>query len=322
MADQIYKYVGSSYLDHVLPGAENVTLKCSYPKDFNDPYELFLTVDFTDIPEALAFYAEAVGDMPQIPTTCFSRSPIVIPMWAHYGEALRGFVVEFDQSRLEEAFPKSGFGDVDYKDSPDPGLSEILHRAYVIKKFRYVYMLQRGVFNAAYYSKATCWSYEQERRMLVREEETRESGNLILMDVPKDCVTALICGPRASEETSRIVRERALQLDCRFFDLRVGKSSAIPYLLDQNGGTYSFTGTAIEEAGSACSSCGEALTTDSESCSWCQITEAHALEAAHSNPFRILDHAGMLDSYIAEMNEITQRFGQRHPPQDESESEA
>ena len=70
----LYKYVGASYLDQVVGLDGKVTLKCSHPRDFNDPYELFLAVDGNNDPEALAFYAEVVGDLPQIPTTCFSRS--------------------------------------------------------------------------------------------------------------------------------------------------------------------------------------------------------------------------------------------------------
>jgi hypothetical protein len=88
MSNKIYKYVGSSNLNNVLASAEQVTLKCSYPKDFNDPYELFLTINFNEKPDALAFYSEVIGDLPQLPTTCFSRSPSVIPMWAHYAQNL------------------------------------------------------------------------------------------------------------------------------------------------------------------------------------------------------------------------------------------
>lgn len=317
MSTKIYKYVGSSYLEHVLSSTENVTLKCSRPKHFNDPYELFLTVDFTDDPEALAFYAEAIGDLPQIPTTCFSHSPIVIPMWAHYAEDLRGFAIEFDESRMAEAFPESGFGDVDYQDSPDPGLSDMLHRAYLIKKPRYVYLLQRGVFSAAYYTKATCWSYEQERRMLVREEETRQVGDVTLVDIPKECVTALICGPRASADTSGAVQKRATELGCQYFDLVVGRSSALPFFVGPSGGSYTFSGEAIEAAEFSCVSCGEPLAPDVDLCSWCQITEAHAQDAAKSNPYRILAHLGMLDSYVEDMEEITRRFRQPGGSQDD-----
>jgi Protein of unknown function (DUF2971) len=222
MSKRIYKYVGNSNLDKVLSSSSHVTLKCSRPKDFNDPYELFLKMDFKDSPDLLAYYSEVIGDLPQIPTTCFSRSPIVIPMWAHYAETLTGFGIEFDEEKLAACFPKSGFGDVDYMDAPAEGLSDLLYRALELQKFRYVHMLQQSVFSTAYYTKSLCWNYEQERRMLVDESETRTEAGLILVDVPSDCITALICGPRASPATTRTLRKRAEQFACDFYTLRIG----------------------------------------------------------------------------------------------------
>jgi hypothetical protein len=101
-------YVGATYLAKVFASKDHVTLKCSHPKDFSDPYELFLTMGFNQDPEALAFYSEVVGQLPQLPTTCFSRSPIVIPMWAHYAQNLQGFVIEFDEDLVAQLFPESG----------------------------------------------------------------------------------------------------------------------------------------------------------------------------------------------------------------------
>jgi hypothetical protein len=119
---RIYKYIGHSYIGKVLGDSQQVTLKCSYPKDFNDPYELFLTINFNESPELLAFYSDVIGELPQIPTTCFSRSPLVIPMWAHYAQNHEGFAIEFDEAELMKHFPESGFGDVDYQDAPTTGL--------------------------------------------------------------------------------------------------------------------------------------------------------------------------------------------------------
>jgi hypothetical protein len=137
MSKSIYKYAGPSNLNKVFASAEHVTLKCSHPKDFNDPYELFLTVDFNEKPHVLAFYAEAVGKLPQVPTTCFSLSPSVVPMWAHYAQNLEGFVIEFDEVKLVESFPESGFGNVDYRDATDARLTDMLYRASEIGKPRY-----------------------------------------------------------------------------------------------------------------------------------------------------------------------------------------
>jgi hypothetical protein len=284
-------------------------LKCSTPKEFNDPYELFLTIDFTERPELLAFYQEVIGALPQLPTTCFSRSPIVIPMWAHYAEALQGVVIEFDQRKLEKSFPNSGFGDVDYRDAPDEDLGEMLYRAYEIGKPRYLYMLRQGLFSAAYYSKATCWTYENERRMILRASETRTSGRVTLVDVPRDCVTSVICGPRASTAVLNAVRTKARQLKCKCFELRIGRSSPEPFLVDSNDCAFVFDGRKIKRSQFACGGCKEPLATDKSHCSWCQIDESHTEDAASRNIFRAFAHLGMLEKYIADMNNIT--FGSR-----------
>jgi hypothetical protein len=310
MTTRIYKYIGSSYLDQVLGPTGHSTLKCSYPKAFNDPYELFLTVDFNAHPEVLAYYAEVIGDLPQIPTTCFSRSPVVVPMWAHYAENHRGFVIEFDESKVSEFFPGSGFGDVDYQDAPNGAINGLLLQAWMTKKPRYVYLLHRAVFSAAYYTKATCWAYEQERRMLVRERETRQAGDLILMDVPSECVTALICGSRASIETIQAVSEKATEIGCPYYQVKIGRTSAVPFLVYGDGGSFTFNGSAIEASPHSCGSCGEPLANDAELCTWCQITEAHELRAAMSNPYRMLADLGMLGEYVQGMEEITRRKGE------------
>ncbi len=307
---KLYKYVHPDYVGKVFSSEDHVSLKCSYPKDFNDPYELFLTMEFDQEPEALAFYAEVVGKLPQIPTTCFSRSPIVLPMWAHYAHNLQGFVIEFDEAILAPSFPGSGFGDVDYRDAPDEELSELLARAQHIGKYRYIWMLHKSVFSAAYYTKATCWNYEQERRMVVRENETRRLDDLILVDIPTRCVTALVCGPRASKETVDAVSDAAERLGCNYYDLRVGKSSVVPFLVGSDGDTLVFDGTAIVESVQSCGSCGEPVPTESEACSWCQVTDSHRAEAAANNPYRMLDHAGLLDDYLAGMTEIDQKYRQ------------
>ena len=44
---KIYKYVSESIIDLVLSEG-TIKLKCSYPKDYNDPYELFLSADLSE----------------------------------------------------------------------------------------------------------------------------------------------------------------------------------------------------------------------------------------------------------------------------------
>src|SRR6202034_4352360 len=112
-------------------------------------------------------------------------------------------------------------------DVPSEDLTTMLYRAYVIGKYRYTYFLQRMVFQAAYFTKASCWSYEQERRMVV-QSGTRQAGTLTLLDVPVGCISSIICGPRASEPSKEMLFKKAGEIGCNYFELRIGKSSAIP----------------------------------------------------------------------------------------------
>jgi len=102
MVNKVYKYIGPDILDITFSNEGLCGFKCSYPKDYNDPYELFLTVDLEEKPEILAFYNDVINKIPQYPTTCFSRSPIVTPMWAHYAHNSKGFVLEVDEDKLKK----------------------------------------------------------------------------------------------------------------------------------------------------------------------------------------------------------------------------
>lgn len=229
-------------------------------------------------------------------------------MWAHYGSNVTGFALEFDEDLLKEHFPESRFGDVAYRDEADEGLTEMLYRVHVIKKPRYTFFLQGGVFHAAYFAKTQAWSYESERRMVADETEVRASSELLLLDVPKDCITAIIAGARADPELVAELQQRATSYSCDFFQMRIGRTQTSPYFLGASGITYVFNGETIVPAANTCQSCKEPLDVDRSKCSWCQISDKHRLEAAMGNPYRILDRVGQLDSYIKSMNDITEKF--------------
>jgi hypothetical protein len=308
MVKYIYKYVGASYIGAVFELRNYVTLKCSYPKDFNDPYELFLTVDFREKPGALAFYKEIVGELPQAPVTCFSNEPHVLPMWAHYAENLTGVVIELNQEALEASFPDSRVGSVDYRSRQDPGLTEMLYRAYEIGKWRYLYLLRQGVFSSAYYSKATCWSYEKEQRLLLRRELLRLSTEpIMLVDVPRDCVSAIICGPRVSPVTIEATREKSQLLRANWYHMMIGRSSAEPYFVDADGLVHVYRKGKITRAKHVCESCKDPIASGRAMCSWCEIDESHEADAAERNTFRILAHFGELEGYIKKMDAVTFR---------------
>lgn len=311
MGKYLYKYVGPTFFDKVFVGSDKVSLKCGYPADFNDPYELFLTMDFGERPELIAFYADVVGKLPQLPVTCFSRSPAVLPMWAHYASNLQGFVLELDEDQLAEHFPESSFGNVDYQDLPSDVVAENLYRAYELGKFRYMHFLRQSVFSAAYYTKQTCWIYEQERRMVVDESEVVKRDGISLIDVPIGCVRSIICGPRTSEEILQALRVHATLTGRDFFELKVGKSSSIPYFVNTKQQSHIFDGDELVLAPAYCAECKEPIKEDGELCSWCQIDESHKENAAARNSYRVLHRYGLLDSYIEGVNEIAKGASKR-----------
>lgn len=304
MADGLYKYLPANLADVVFTEDNNVTLKFSKPKDFNDPYELFLATNFEGELDMLACYAEAIGELPQFPTTCFSRSPIVIPMWAHYSNNHSGFVIEFSEESILEKFGEARFDNVHYEDVPSHDFSDLVGRVLHIGKPRYTYFLRAAVINAAYFQKSTCWAYEQERRMIVGNKDVSVSGDLMLMNIPGKSVSSIICGARATLETKNTLKEVAQKISVDFYELKIGRTSATPYLIDQEGLTHLFSGETIEPSINSCRSCSEPIGEGEESCSWCQITDEMKMAAAMSNPYRILDHYGGLENYIEQMNSV------------------
>lgn len=304
MAKHIYKYFGPDIVDIAL-SEHGITLKFSLPKDFNDPYELFLTVDHKSDPGALAAYQEVIGTLPQLPTTCFSCSPAITPMWAHYGQNISGFVVEFNEEHLKEYRPDAQFGDLTYRDSANDGLTDILYRAHHIKKPRYTYLLERGVFLTAYFTKSTAWSYERERRMIVDEKAVRNASGLLLLDVPIKCVTAIIAGARTDKELVTKLKAWSDSFGCEFYQMQIGKTHIEPFFTNEAGNPHVFTGEAIVPAESSCSKCYEPIDTNNKMCSWCQITNKHRHQAAVDNPYRILQRHGMLEDYVKSMDQIT-----------------
>lgn len=316
MTKRLYKYIGSGNIPRVFSSKENITLKCSMPKDFNDPYELFLSTDFNIDPELLAAYAEAIGELPQLPTTCFSTSPVVVPMWAHYAENHQGFVVEFSEEEIERALPSSRIGSVRYSDEPLDDFSDLIARVVHIAKPRYTYFLQSAIFSAAYFTKMSCWSYEQERRLIVPLSVVREPDHLMLLDLPAAAVTNIICGARASSETKTQLRQISNELSCGYYELRIGRSSAIPFLARDDHGPSAFNGSGIAASTFSCQECLEPLMSQQERCSWCQIDDDMRAYAASRKAFRILDHYGALEGYIRGMDALSggrQRKGSGDP---------
>jgi hypothetical protein len=297
MGKKLYKYLSADLIDYVFPEKDICSLKCSYPKDFNDPYELFLTIDAGDDKQILAQYKEAIGTIPQNPTTCFSTSPAVIPMWAHYGKNQTGIVIEFDENELLSSIKSSWLDDVHYQDSPDNELLELLRLATAWGKFRHIYRVQQLAYRTAYFKKNSCWSYEKERRLVVEESAiVVKNGSMQLM-LPAKCVTAIIVGARADRDTRTKVLGLTGNLDCAFYEMRIGKSTSTPFFLSAGEESCVFLDEAIRLCPGFCKKCKEPNNNAKEHCSWCSITDYDEYRAATKNPLRVLAATGLLEDY-------------------------
>ncbi|MGL5997585.1 MAG: DUF2971 domain-containing protein [Pseudomonas proteolytica] len=306
----LYKYMGPEIAEKLLLADMNCSLKLSYLKDYNDPFEFFLTINYDQGPEILAYYNEMISMVTQEPVTCFSKSPLITPMWAHYASNSQGFVAEINEPALDKWLKSKGsdpsFGDIDYRDTPHEGMQGMLDRAYVISKPRHIGWLQQAIGSTAYYTKQTCWSYEQERRLVIDDKNAKKINEfLTLLYFPADVITSLVVGAKATQALKDKIKEISDTIGCGYYEKRIGKSSTTPFLLDRNGKTYIFNNKEIVPHNERCDSCKEPKPkTESKLCSWCSINESHEKNAAYRNSFRMLHNAGILEQYIENFKAI------------------
>lgn len=279
-------------------------IKCSYPQDYNDPYELFLSVDLEGSPDTLATYRELIYELPQLPTTCFSNAPTVSPMWAHYANNHTGFVLEFDADAVDEHFENVMIRDVTYRESPDPEIEYALQRSAVTKKARHAIWLQQLVLSEAYFSKFVSWAYEDECRLVASDAEVEDLGGNMILFVPIACVSKIIAGRSASKELVERSREIGAEHGIEWLHSQIGKSNVLPFFTDEEGTAYTHRDGEISEAENACGKCSEPISVEQELCPWCSITEEDEHVAALSNPLRMLDRAGVLDDYLKDVAAI------------------
>jgi len=304
VVQKIYKYFSHDVMELVFNREGFCGIKCSFPKDYNDPFELFLGMDLNCPPDHLAFYNDIVNDIPQNPTTCFSESPIVSPMWAHYSSNHSGFVLEFDLDGLRKHFEGNPIWEVSYRTGPHENLKKILERAAVLKKPRYSYQLQEFVFVESYFTKYDEWSYERECRFVDMKNVTEDvAGNKILF-IPIEFVTSIIMGPKFPDEKLEESLAIAEENDIDWYQLYIGKSHPKPYMKNGGEDVFIFDNSSIVNTQNLCESCSEPLSNPSTLCPWCSITEAHQQEAAQNNPFRLIDSIGELENYMESMGKI------------------
>ena len=294
----IFKYFSEGVIEHVFLRDGFVGVKCSLPIDYNDPFELFLSVDLDQGNELMATYKEIIQELPQLLTTCFSRSPVVAPMWAHYGNNHQGFVIGFDTTAMETHFKDLMVRDITYRDVPSEDLIEHTKMAAVRKKPRDAMALRNAVYYHGYFSKYSDWGYEQEARAINLDEHTEDINGSNILYIPEDCVFAVICGNKSTQETEDTLMDFSYELGADFYLERIGRSYPTPYLMSDSDEARIFSDGAIRPPIAVCDECSEPLKTRGNLCPWCAIDDEEEDIAANNNPLRILSRAGLLEEYV------------------------
>lgn len=299
---KIYKYIGPQILEKAFREDGKIGFKCSYPQDYNDPYELFMALTSYADQEIVSYFQDIMTSIPRLPTSCFSKRPDVVPMWAHYAHQSRGFVIEIDEDELKKNLPDASLGDVDYKDEPEAIDAYNVGYALVRAKPRHTYMITRYAMSAAYFTKNACWGYEQERRLLVTNEDVETVESNMILYLPHSCVTAVIAGPHTTEEDQDACMAYCETVGCEYYQMKIGKSSTTPYFLNEGGWTYVFEDDELKEVDVCCEECGEpGEPVDDTLCNWCAMTNEDRGGAASRNPLRMLDELGLLGGYLEDV---------------------
>ena len=211
----LYKYVKFENLKRILEGS----IRFTQPRAFNDPFEM---VPELHVPEkfggeeiTIAFSVTAPRREPIVGTLdddfesdycsdqnsrrildslnqsigilCLSRNDSSLLMWAHYADDYSGAIVQFDETH--EFF--SGHFEVQYSEQrPKIDIASYTDG-------------DEPVPIAELCVKAKDWEYENEVRVVrslvdCRSEGTANGFPIYVMDVPSECIEAVILGERMS----------------------------------------------------------------------------------------------------------------------------
>lgn len=145
------------------------------------------------------------GFLDSIGVLCLAEHPDNLLMWAHYGDAHRGFVIEFDE--------RSPF--FNQQLSPDDELRHL--RKVLYSDERPSLTLSQVESFAPFLTKGNAWSYEAEWRImlpLASASRTLEVGSeqIHLFHFPETSIVRIIFGCRMPEAQKAKIRELIAQI--------------------------------------------------------------------------------------------------------------
>jgi len=259
----LFKYINGRGVRGMLPAPGSLSLRFSSPRDYNDPYELFLQPDSAlDDEDEAAFYEYFLGHVVSLPVTCFSRRPDLVTMWAHYSAEGSGVCVAFDEDRLADEFEFAFVDDVAYSETPAQIPTHMITWALTTGKRRHALRMLEVGHKAAYFVKRADWNYEQERRLVVLPNELEQRARRWVKNVDPKVVSTLILGARVSKATRTVCMDWARDSGAQILQLQIGRRSYMPFFKSTEGRTLVWSGSEFIEPEETCEECCEPISTD------------------------------------------------------------
>ena len=276
----LFKYLSPEAVTKVLGMPKNVSLRFNLPSHYNDPYELFLVPDEPlDSMEERAYFEFFLNEKPQAPVTCFSRRPESVVMWAHYCRDAAGICLAVCEEKLVDQFYIAYIHNVEYSDEPARIPVGVIRFAVGTKKSRHTQRVLEIANRAAYFSKRSDWSYEQERRLVVPNDSVKDINGILLANLPSECITAVITGPNTSDELFGICQTWSSQSKVDLLRMHYSNRRFEPYFTSDTE-TLCWNEGEFETILHTCCSCGEPVDEEQgELCEWCEVTDADKADA-------------------------------------------
>lgn len=136
---------------------------------------------------------------------CFTLNHESILMWSHYAEKHYGMVIEIETDQLKrDSDLSSGVFDVRYRTSPP--LMRALERDEQVASSQMIEVMR---------TKAICWSYEEEMRMLLPLQVERKPAEQLYLSFDPLCIKRVIvgCYDHPDEHTYKMIDDMADQVD-------------------------------------------------------------------------------------------------------------
>lgn len=247
----LYKYFSDDAIQY-FDDSEYFTLKFTKLEDYNDPYEQSLAVDLADVDSdnedilrvMILKYQNEINECKGYLATCFSNRPDITPMWAHYGNEQRGFVIGINEDELIDSLTERGLENSDfcieniqYKSGSDSEFKDYFEHYMLGGKGVHLAIAHAHFFKAFYFFKQSCWEYEKERRLIIKDNHKILfcNGSNTFLKLPKSCIDYIICGSK----TNDIVKE-GLQVvfNKPMYEFKISRSNIDSYFLDKRNGAH------------------------------------------------------------------------------------